>query len=209
MSKSYCERRKVRQGNFEYLLDDDDRTAWINEGNSGGARVYTLPESVVIEGIVFAITSVEIGAFGTCYDTGIEELYVPGCYEYMDQDCFSASPIKTLHIGKGLRHYMFWSLKSASPDLVVEIDPENPYIKISEDGHMVLSKDGKTLIYLLHDIEEVIIPEGVETIIAYAISCNQILRRVQLPESLRQIERNGISENEHIELDDGKGIIYC
>ena len=146
MSKIYEQRRRVCMGEFEYLVDDDDQTAWIDVGNSGGARVYTLPESVVIDGIAFAITSVEIGAFCTCYDTGIEELYVPDCYEYLDQDCFSASPIKTLHIGKGLRHYMFWSLKSASPDLVVEIDPENPYIKISEDGHMVLSKDGKTLI---------------------------------------------------------------
>lgn len=49
MSKAFDERRKVRQGDFEYLVDDDDRTAWINEGNSGGARIYTLPEKVVIE----------------------------------------------------------------------------------------------------------------------------------------------------------------
>ena len=49
MSKDFDERRKVPQGDFEYLVDDDDRTAWINEGNSGGARIYTLPEKVVIE----------------------------------------------------------------------------------------------------------------------------------------------------------------
>lgn len=28
MSKSYYERRKIRQGDFEYLIDDE-RTAWI------------------------------------------------------------------------------------------------------------------------------------------------------------------------------------
>lgn len=44
MSKSYEERRRYRIGDFEYLLGDDDRTAWISEGNSGGAIIYTMPE---------------------------------------------------------------------------------------------------------------------------------------------------------------------
>lgn len=199
MSKAFDERRKVRQGDFEYLVDDDDRTAWINEGNSGGARIYTLPEKVVIDGVTYTITSVEIGAYGMESDSLIEELYIPDCYEYFDEECFSGSPIKMLHIGKGLRHYMFWSLKSAASDFVVEIDQDNPFIKMSDDGHMVLSKDGKMLIYLLHDIEEVSVPDGVETICSYAISCNTKLRRVNLPSSLKTIEPNGISENENLE----------
>ena len=48
MSKTYEERRRVRQGDFEYLVDDDDRTAWISEGHCGGARVYTMPGKVTI-----------------------------------------------------------------------------------------------------------------------------------------------------------------
>ena len=198
MSKAYNERRRVRQGEFEYLVDDDDRTAWIYKGNSGGAKVYTLPETAVIDGVPYTITSVEIGAYGTESDSLIEELYIPDCYEYLDEESFRASPIKVLHIGKGLRHYMFWSLKSAVSDFVVEIDQDNPFIRMSDDGHMVLSKDGKTLIYLLHDLEEVTVPDGVETICSYAISCNTKLRRVNLPPSLKTIEPNGISENENL-----------
>ena len=199
MSKAFDERRKVRQGDFEYLVDDDDKTAWISKGTSGGARVYTLPESVDIDGVTYKVTSVEIGAYGTERDSLIEELYIPDCFEYFDEECFCLSPIRKLHIGKGLRHYMFWSLKSAASDFVVEIAPDNPYIKMSDDGHMILSKDGRELIYLLHDIEEVTVPDGVETICSYAISCNTMLRRVILPPSLRTIERNGISENENFE----------
>ena len=103
---------------------------------------------------------------------------------------------------------MFWSFKFASPNLIVEIDPENPYIRMSDDGHMVLSYDGTTLIYLLHDVDEIIIPEEVEIITAYAISCNHNLRRIYLPKTLRRIEKNGISENEKVDSNDGKGIIY-
>ena len=198
MSKAYNERRRVCQGEFEYLVDDDDRTAWIYKGNSGGAKVYTLPETAVIDGVPYTITSVEIGAYGTESDSLIEELNIPDCYEYLDEESFRASPIKVLHIGKGLRHYMFWSLKSAVSDFVVEIDQDNPFIRMSDDGHMVLSKDGKTLIYLLHDLEEVTVPDGVETICSYAISCNTKLRRVNLPPSLKTIEPNGISENENL-----------
>jgi len=198
MSKAYNERRRVCQGEFEYLVDDDDRTAWIYKGNSGGAKVYTLPETAVIDGVPYTITSVEIGAYGTESDSLIEELYIPDSYEYLDEESFRASPIKVLHIGKGLRHYMFWSLKSAVSDFVVEMDQDNPFIRMFDDGHMVLSKDGKTLIYLLHDLEEVTVPDGVETICSYAISCNTKLRRVNLPPSLKTIEPNGISENENL-----------
>ena len=80
MSKAYNERRRVRKGEFEYLVDDDDRTAWICKGNSGGAKVYTLPETVVIDGETYTITSVEFGAYGTKSDSLIEELYIPDCY---------------------------------------------------------------------------------------------------------------------------------
>ena len=77
MSKKWEDRRRYRIGDFEYLLDDEDRTAWISEGNSGGAKVYTMPENVEIEGVVYTITSVEIGAYGTPQDASLEEVWFP------------------------------------------------------------------------------------------------------------------------------------
>ena len=60
VSKSYEKRRRYRIGDFEYLLNDEDRTALISEGNSGGAKAYTMPVIVEIEWALYTITSVEV-----------------------------------------------------------------------------------------------------------------------------------------------------
>ena len=199
MSKGFYERRKVRRGDFEYLLDDEDRTAWISQGHCGGARVYTMPEKVTVEGVEYTITSVEIGAYHTPHDTNLEEVYFPDSYEYFDEYTFCDSPIRKVRLGKGFRHYMFWTLRSAVPDVKVEIDADNPFIKMSDDGHMVLSKDGKELIYLLHDIQEVFVPEGVESILGCAISCKHNLKNLHMPGTLKKIATDGIMENHSLE----------
>ena len=199
MSKPYEDRRRYRIGDFEYLIDDDDRTAWISEGSSGGARVYSMPESVDIEGKRYSITSVECGAYNTPQDCFLEEVRFPDSYEYLDERAFCNSPIGRIYLGKGFRSYMYWTLKSAAPDVKVEIDPENPYIKLSDDGHMILTKDGKELIYILHDIEEVIVPEGVESIVGCAISCKHSLKQIRLPSTLKKIAIDGIIQNRRLE----------
>lgn len=199
MSKTYEERRRVCQGDFEYLVDDDDRTAWIGEGHCSGARVYTMPEKVTIDGVEYTITSAEIGAFRTPHDTNLEEVYFPDSYEYFDEYTFCDSPVRKVRLGKGFRHYSYWSLRSAAPDVKVEIDAGNPYIKMSDDGHMVLSKDGKELIYLVHDIEDVFVPEGVKSVLGCAISCNHKLKRLHMPGTLKEIATDGIMGNVSLE----------
>lgn len=195
MSKPYIERRRFRTGDFEYLLDDDDLTAWISKGNSGDAKVYIMPEMVEIEGVKYTITSVEIGAYQTPLDANLEEVIFPDCYESFDEYTFCNSPIKKVHLGKGFRYYMFWTLKSASDDVIVDIDPGNPYLQMSDDGHMVLSKDGKELVYLIHDIEEVVVPEGVESIVGCAMSCKVKLKRITLPSTLKEVQYEFIMED--------------
>ena len=137
-----------------------------------------MPGKVAIEGVEYTITSVEIGAYRTSQDTNLEEVYFPDNYEYFDEYTFCDSPIRKIRLGKGFRHYMYWTLRSAVPDVKVKIDADNPYIKMSDDGHMVLSKDGKRLIYLVHDIEEVFVPEGVESVFGCAVSCKHKLKRL-------------------------------
>lgn len=199
MSKGYYERRRFRSGDFEYLLDDDDRTAWIDKGCSGGARVYSLPETALVEGIVYKVTGVEVHGFNTQGDCQIEELFIPDNCEYIDELSFRQAPVKTLHIGKGLRNYHPWSFRSACPDWLVEIHPDNPCLKTSADGHMILSRDGKELVALIHDIEDMTVPEGVEVIRSLAVSCKKQLRSLHLPSTLKRIERYGIMENENLE----------
>lgn len=199
MSKSWEQRRRLRVGEFEYLLDDDDLTAWITVGTSKGARVYTLPERVDIDGVTYQITSMEIGAYGSEEEANVEELYIPDCYEFFDEYNFDQSPLKTIHIGKGMQWYHYLTFSSAAKDVKVIIDPENPHIKMSDDGHMVLSKDGTELVYLIHDIEEIYVPEGVKSIFGWAISCKQNLKHVHLPSSLESIAIDGIIQNRELE----------
>ena len=199
MSKRYEERRKYSIGDFEYLLDDEDGTAWIDDGNSGGAKVYTLPEKVEIEDRVFLITSVEAGGFGTDNDRNLEELFIPDGYEYFDEYSFVEAPISKLHIGKGLQYFHPWCLKSAAANISIDIHPQNNSFKMSEDRCFVLSKDGKELVAMMYDVEEATIPDGVERILCCSMTGKERLKTVNFPASLRLIEGDGMIENKAIE----------
>ena len=63
----------------------------------------------------------------------------------------------------------------------------------------ILSKDGKDLIYMVQDVENAIVPEGVEYILGCAISCKQRLQHVHLPSSLKSIAIDGMIQNRALE----------
>ena len=193
MSKSYEERRRYKINGWEYLLDDDDHTAWIQDGIIGKKRIYTLPTTLTVDGVPYVIQSVELGAF--YQENYIEKLIVPDCYIYIDSEAFhDCNRLKSVVIGKGPEQYCHWSFTGCPLEEVV-IDPANPYIKLSDDGKMVLSKDGKHLYYYLYDKdEELVVPDTVESIGSCAISCLYNLRRLVLPKNLKTIHPDGIME---------------
>ncbi|MGM9741020.1 MAG: hypothetical protein ACI3ZP_10495 [Candidatus Cryptobacteroides sp.] len=43
LDKSFGKRREVSVGPCTYLLDDANKTAWINDGTTSGQKVFTLP----------------------------------------------------------------------------------------------------------------------------------------------------------------------
>lgn len=192
MTKAYNERRIVRQGTFEYRVDDDDRTAWISEGCSGGAEVYTLPEQVRIDGKAYRLTSVEIGAFCSNKER-IRELFIPDCYEYTDEDSFKINTLRIVHIGKGLQTFQPLSFTSKLETLTIH--PDNPLLSVSADGRCILRTDDETmLVGVVGDPEELRVPEGVESVFNCAISCKEHLERLTLPTTLNTIGSNGIFE---------------
>jgi hypothetical protein len=192
MTKDYQDRRLYKTKGWSHLLDDDDKTAWIDDGDSGGQKVFTLPETVLIEGQVYSLVSVEMGAFFE--NPVIEELIVPDCYEYIDNEAFHCCKrLKRVRIGKGLQTFCFWSFTGCPLEEVV-IDPDNPYIKLSNDGRLILSKDGKRLYFAPYNDEEIVVPEGVETLGDNSLSCHQSLQRLTLPGTLKTIESEAIAE---------------
>ena len=86
------------------------------------------------------------------------------------------------------RNINTWELcwvKKGSEIQEITIDPENTNLMIK--GTLILSADGKTLLTSLGKDEKVIVPEGVEVITegAFAYQCS--LKEVVLPESLELI----------------------
>ena len=49
-SKPYNKRRLFKFKNWSYLLDDNDKTAWIAKGHIGRCKRYKIPNSVNIDG---------------------------------------------------------------------------------------------------------------------------------------------------------------
>ena len=185
-------RRKHKAGRFVWLLDDENMTAWIDEGTTGGAKVYTLPEKVVAEGKEYVAESVEIGAFFS--EAELEELFIPDCYTYIDEDSFrDCGKLRTIHIGSGLRNFFPWSFSCCPVERII-VSPENPNIRVSDDGTMMLSRDGSKLLSVFRPTEHITVPDGVREIGACGLSCNDITRSVTLPLSLEKIGSNGIYE---------------
>lgn len=186
------ERRSYEKDGFVYLLDDN-QTAWIREGSTDGQRSYRLPESIDVAGKSYVITDTDIGAF--CDEPNLEELIVPDCYKYIDEDSFrGCAKLSRVHLGRGIKWFHQWTF-AESQNVKILLDPNNPYLKTSDDGTMIVSSDGKTLIAVIdRNVRVLDVPEGIETIAPIAISCLTELEELTLPLSLKEIDGNGIMD---------------
>ena len=191
-TKPYDSRRRYKAGGMEYLLDDDDGTAWLCKGIYGGTDTCTLPEEVAVGERTYRITSAE-GEFTVKEGTLVQELVIPDSYEYLGDIFFSESYIEAIHIGRGLRWLNAWCFHRLSPDVAITIDPENPHIKMSEDGNCVLTKDGRRLISVARDVPELTVPDDVVEICPMAINCLGV-ECLSLPSSLKVIGSEGICQ---------------
>lgn len=91
-TKPYDSRRRYKAGGMEYLLDDEDGTAWLYKGVYGGPETFTLPEEVAVGGRTYRITSAE-GVFTVREGTLVQELVIPDSYEYIGDISFRESYI--------------------------------------------------------------------------------------------------------------------
>lgn len=182
----------INIGKWEYRVSLEDNTAWITKGTTAGEPVYTLPQTLVHNGTTFTIESIDLSAFSG--EETLTELYIPDSYTYIDEYAFcGCSNLRKLHIGKGLRHYMYWSFKGC-PLEKIDIDEGNPYLKLSGDRKCILSKDGKRMIYMAIDSDSVTVPYGVKILDGCAISCSSV-SKIALPPTLETLEGCAIIEN--------------
>lgn len=191
-SKPYNERRLYRNGNWIYLLDDDDRTAWIVKGHIGRSKRFRVPDRIDVDGHNYTITSIEMRAFN--HPRTLRYLSIPDSIEYVDEDVFIFMPkLQSIHIGKGVKHLTDWHFRRGEGSTPLFIDKDNPNIKLS--NNLLLTGDGKTVLRTMKYCRNYIIPEGVERIYGCAMWENKILKEVTLPSTLKVVGDNGLANN--------------
>lgn len=144
-----------------------------------------------------SISRIITNTFNGCI--GLEEVNIPDAVTEIKRSTFKDSPLKTLHIGKSLsvlesrpfyngEHDPFTGRRKTTRAIKrITVDSENPYLSVA--GAAVLSKDGKTLFAFLGNDKSYAVPEGVETIGAYAFEDLAFLADVGLPDSLIEIQK--------------------
>lgn len=195
MAKPFNERRLYRSKRWAYLLDDDDKTAWIVKGHIGRCRRYRVPESIDVDGQRYTITSIEIDAFNR--PRTLRHLTIPDSIEYVDEDVFTFMPkLRSIHIGTGVRHLTNWHfrrMESLIPLFINHLNQCDSPVRISCD--LLLTGDGLTVMRTMKYRRHYVIPEGVDTIFACAMWENPILEEVTLPSTLKVVGDNGLSHN--------------
>jgi len=183
-------RREYKQGKFVYLLDDEEKTAWIAKGHIGRCRRYRLPDHVMVDGERYTVESVEIGAYN-CPKT-LQHLVILDSIRYVDEDVFfRLKNLRSLYIGKGVKYWSSWHFRFCPKLDSFNIDKDSPFLKY-ENG-MVLSKDGKIVFACRIDRPQVVIPDGVEEISNVAFWYFNKLETIVFPKSLRRIGDNSFS----------------
>ena len=197
--------KHYKEGSYEFQLDTRKKVAYIR-GHTDGSAIVHLPSEVIVDGVTYTIVGTNMLAFHD--DLTLEELYVPDSYEFFDYGTLeNCSKLRKIHLGKSFGAYespdlRFPRIKLGSWDVdrtslqEITIDPENPYIKMSDDGLFILSKSGKELIATVRDVEEISVPEGITWIGTDALHGLHNLKTLHLPSTLRGIGENRIRKRE-------------
>ena len=190
MSLVIYERREYRQNGFAYLLDDEEKTAWIKQGRIKRCRCYRLPDHVMVDGVRYTIVGVEAGAYN--HPRTLHHLVIPDIIHDFDEYCSDGfKNLESIHLGKGWDYLDGWYFINCPKLRTIHIDKFNPYLKV-HDG-MVLSKDGKKVYLGFSNRKHLTIHDGVEEIGQYAFWHHKKLETIQFPKTLRKIGDNSFS----------------
>lgn len=196
-----------RKGKWVFRLNYEDRTAWIIKGHIGNKKVFTLPEKVKYGAEIFDIQYVELYAFTN--EKFVEEIHFPDSYIYIDEDGFvNCKNLRRIYLGGGIRYYHYWSFKKC-PLEQIAIDAANPYLKMSDDGKCILSKDGTELVCMPLDACSITVPDTVTELAVCSFTYTS-LSKIRLPASLRKIGSNAFMGNSCLlELHIPEGVHDC
>ena len=128
------------------------------------------------------------GTFDSCEN--LETVILPSTLEEMYGVFSGCKQLRSLYLPENAR-YIDWNTCFDTSGLEsIEVSDKNPYYK-SENG-LILSKDGKAVVYCPPIVRNVFVPEGVESIGSFYESAKpfmycEILESVRLPSTLKRI----------------------
>ena len=186
MSLDIYERREYRQNGFVYLLDDEEKTAWIKEGRIKRCRRYRLPDHVMVDGERYTVESVEAGAYNR--PRTLRHLIIPDSFNYVDEWAFCCDNLRSVYIGKKMDYIDNLTFCHCKKLHHIHIDKDNLHLKTFNG--MVLSKDGKKVLTWFRERRHLTIPEGVEEIDDIVFINNFTLESVCFPKNLRKMGDN-------------------
>lgn len=160
LSQPKEERRTYKAKGCEYLLNDEEKTAWIVKGpRIGRIKRYRVPDTITIEGTAYIVESIEIGAFekAKC----LKHLVIPDSIEFVDEYNFSSLPsLRSIYIGKNVKYLSSWIFQLNKKLRSFVISNENPHLFV-EKG-IVYTTDGKSALTTPFNVKHLRIKEGVE-----------------------------------------------
>ena len=191
IAQDASERRNYKQNGYKYLLNDEEKTAWIVKGpRIGRCHRYRIPNHVIVNGERYDIERVEIDAFEKA--KSLRHLIVPDSIIFIDEYNFSSLPnLRSIYIGKGLKYLSSWIFGDCPKLTTFEISSDNPHLCI-EHG-TVYTKDGKRAVMSPFKQRHLVIKEGVEVIENVAFWWNDKLKDVHFPSTLRKIGDNSLA----------------
>lgn len=187
--------RTYRRKGWEYILNEEDHTAWITKGRIGRCRHFRVHNHIEVDGVRYTIT--RIYELNVRWSNTLRHISIPDSVTYVNESVFFCFPnLRSIYLGSGVENFNGNHLGYNTRLSTIDISAKNPNIKVQ--NNLILSGDGKTLLCAHQKRATYNIPEGVERIDRFVFWGNKRLTHIELPESLRVIDRGAFGDNPNL-----------
>ncbi len=137
------------------------------------------------DSFVMPDTVTTIRAYAFAYRANIFQIKLSANLERIESFAFAGARITQLYLGEKVNYLSTSSFENVN----VTISEDNPNFK-TEDGTIILSKDGKKIVAISKNLTTYDIPSSVETIGSMAFYSKTNLKEITLPKNIKNIENS-------------------
>ncbi len=162
-------------------LYNKDMTTLIRYAQNKGS--FTIPDTVIT-----------IKSYAFANNTNISQITLSANLEIIENFAFPGTKITQLYLGEKVNYLS----ASAFGNVDVTISKDNPNFK-TEDGTIILSKDGKKLVAVTKNLTTYEIPSSVENIGPNAFYSRNNLKEINLPANIKDIQSNAFDYSTNLQ----------